>query len=78
MIVNLQKFLQEEEVFWKELEARLGELEKEPALKMTLDEVKRFHYLYQRASAGLAKITTFSAEPEIRHYLESLQRSGDS
>jgi uncharacterized membrane protein SpoIIM required for sporulation len=72
MIVNLQKFLQEEEVFWKELEARLGELEKEPALKMTLDEVKRFHYLYQRASAGLAKITTFSAEPEIRHYLESL------
>ncbi|MGD0280577.1 MAG: stage II sporulation protein M, partial [Smithella sp.] len=72
MIVNLQKFLQEEEVFWKELEARLDELEKAPALKMTLDEVKRFHYLYQRTSAGLAKITTFSAEPEIRRYLESL------
>jgi len=72
MIVDLQKFLKEEGVFWKELEAALDSLEKEPGLTMTLDEVKRFHYLYQRASAGLAKITTFSAEPDIRRYLESL------
>ncbi len=72
MIIDLQKFLEEEEAFWKELETMLDKLEKEPELKMTIDEVKRFHYLYQRASSGLAKTTTFSAEPEIRHYLESL------
>ncbi len=72
MIVDLKKFLKEEGVYWKELEATLDRLEKEPGLAMTLDEVKRFHYLYQRASAGLARITTFAAEPEIRRYLESL------
>jgi len=72
MIIDLQKFLKEEEAFWKELEAMLDKLEREPELKMTLDEVKRFHYLYQRASVGLAKTITFSAEPEIRRYLESL------
>lgn len=72
MIIDLQKFLKEEEAFWKELETMLDKLEKEPEFRMTIDEVKRFHYLYQRASAGLAKTTTFSAEPEIRRYLESL------
>ncbi|HUN56043.1 MAG TPA: stage II sporulation protein M [Smithella sp.] len=72
MIIDLQKFLQEEETFWKELESGLNKIESEPEIKMTLDEVKRFQYLYQRAAADLAKITTFSAQPEIRHYLESL------
>jgi uncharacterized membrane protein SpoIIM required for sporulation len=37
-----------------------------------LDEVQRFHYLYQRASADLGQINTFSAEPATRHYLETL------
>jgi len=31
-----------------------------------------YHYLYQRASGDLAKIKTFSAEPNTRVYLESL------
>ena len=78
MIVDLQKFLKEEEPFWKELESALDKLEKEPGLRMTLEEVKRFHYCYQRASAGLAKIATFSAEPEIHRYLESLVARGYS
>lgn len=76
MIVDLQKFLKEENLYWKELETALDRLEKEPEAAMSLDEVKRFHYLYQRASAGLARIATFSAEPEIRRYLESLVARG--
>jgi uncharacterized membrane protein SpoIIM required for sporulation len=39
---------------------------------MDLVRIKRFHYLYQRASTDLVKIRTFSSEPEIRRYLESL------
>jgi uncharacterized membrane protein SpoIIM required for sporulation len=54
------------------LEALLNRLESDPEGRMSMDEVRHFHYLYQRTSADLAKIMTFSAEPEIRRYLESL------
>jgi hypothetical protein len=40
--------------------------------RLKLEHLERFHYLYQRASADLAKISTFSAEPNTRLYLESL------
>jgi len=39
---------------------------------MTLDGLRRFHLLYERTAADLAKLTTFSAEPETRRYLENL------
>ena len=39
---------------------------------MTLDELQRFHRLYERTAADLARIATFSAEPETRRYLETL------
>src|SRR2546422_6564284 len=39
---------------------------------MPLDQLRHFHYLYERAAADLAKITTFSSEPETRRYLENL------
>jgi uncharacterized membrane protein SpoIIM required for sporulation len=39
---------------------------------MSLGEIERFHELYERAAAGLAKLATFSAEAETRQYLESL------
>src|SRR6266536_2746542 len=39
---------------------------------MELEQVRRFHYLYERAAAGLARINSFAAEPETRRYLESL------
>ncbi|MCP4625112.1 MAG: stage II sporulation protein M [bacterium] len=72
MLINLQKFITEERPFWSELEGVLDKLEKRPELKMTLAQVERFHYLYQRASADLARIKTFSAEPNTRTYLESM------
>jgi uncharacterized membrane protein SpoIIM required for sporulation len=34
--------------------------------------LKRFHYLYRRTSSDLANIRTFSAERDLRQYLESL------
>jgi uncharacterized membrane protein SpoIIM required for sporulation len=72
MIINLQKFITEERPFWQELEALLEKLEKRPEYRLGLARLERFHYLYQRASGDLAKIKTFSAEPNTRVYLESM------
>jgi uncharacterized membrane protein SpoIIM required for sporulation len=72
MIIDLQNFISVERPYWRELETALDQLEKRPELKLTLSQVERFHYLYQRASADLAKIKTFSAEPNTRVFLESL------
>ena len=39
---------------------------------LDLQQTQRFNYLYQRVLSDLARIVTFSSEPEIRRYLESL------
>ncbi len=72
MIIDLQKFITEERPYWSELETVLDRLENKTGYRLKLRPLERFHYLYQRASADLAKISTFSAEPNTRLYLESL------
>ncbi len=72
MIVDLKRFLSSEEPYWKELESVLKELETRVERNLSLDEAKRFHYLYQRASSDLVKLGAFPSEPRIRQYLESL------
>src|SRR2546425_10987600 len=72
MIIDIQRFIASERPGWTELERMLGRLESEPNARMTLEELQRFHELYERAAASLAKLTTFSFEPETRQYLESL------
>lgn len=72
MIVDLQRFIAEERSCWQELEALLARLDADLACRLSLAEVRRLHYLYQRASADLSRVATFSAEPEMRRYLEAL------
>ena len=72
MIIDLQRFIDEEKKYWTELESVLDKLDRDPLKKMDLSEIKRFHYLYQRTSSDLARVMGFSAETEIRRYLESL------
>ncbi len=72
MIVDLQRFIANERPTWVELEKRLTYLESEPNLAMSLEQLQIFHQLYERTAADLAKITTFSSEPETRRYLENL------
>jgi uncharacterized membrane protein SpoIIM required for sporulation len=72
MIIDLKKFITKERGYWSELEGILDDLEKRPETLMDLEKIKRFHYLYQRTSTDLVKIKTFSSEPEIRRYLESV------
>jgi len=50
----------------------LTHLEAEPNATLSLEKLTRFHQLYERASADLARITTFSSEPATRRYLEHL------
>lgn len=72
MIINLEKFVREEEPVWQELESILDRLHHDAVRRLTLSEVRRLHYLYQRTSADLAKVATFSSEPEMARYLEAL------
>jgi uncharacterized membrane protein SpoIIM required for sporulation len=76
MIIDLQRFVAAERPHWSELEKILNRLEAETASTMSLEQLTRFHQLYERASADLAKITTFSSEPETRRYLENLVARG--
>lgn len=72
MIIDLQKFIETERPYWDALADVVGTFEADPYHQLDFSGIKRLHYLYQRASADLAKIHTFSAEPQIRGYLESL------
>lgn len=72
MIIDLQRFAATEQPFWTELERQLDRLERTPNRALPLDELRRFHYLYERTAAGLAKLAGFAAEPETRRYLEGL------
>lgn len=72
MIIDIVKFIEDEQPYWSELEGVLMALDRDNARKMDLQEIRRFHYLYQRASADLGKIMTFSSQTGIKNYLESL------
>jgi uncharacterized membrane protein SpoIIM required for sporulation len=72
MIVDLQQFIEREQTTWQELDKILARIENETILRLTLEEVQRLHYLYERTGAGLIKISTFAAEPNLVRSLESL------
>ena len=76
MIIDLQRFLTAERPYWAELERLLEKIEAEPNLRLNLEQVQHFHSLFERTAADLARITTFSSEPETRRYLENLVARG--
>ena len=72
MIIDLAKFSATERPVWQELEKFLDRIEDNPNGGLNLEQAKQLHYLYERTSADLAKLVTFSSEPELRRYLEAL------
>lgn len=72
MIVDLQKFIANERPVWVELENMLDRIEADPSAQLPLPQLQRFHQLYERTAADLARITTYSSEPETRRFLENL------
>ena len=55
MIIDVDRFVDSEKGYWEELEAILNRLKNDTSGKMELRNLKRFHYLYERASADLAQ-----------------------
>lgn len=72
MILDLQNFIRAERPCWDQLEALLDQIEEDPNLRLTLEQTRRFHYLYDRAASDLLRISTFASSPEILRYLEAL------
>jgi uncharacterized membrane protein SpoIIM required for sporulation len=72
MIIDLPRFIAAERPAWAELEQLLDRLDRDPGYTLTVEQAKHFHFLYQKVSADLARIATFSSEPGLRSYLESL------
>lgn len=72
MIIDLKKLVANERPYWTELESTLNQIETNDRRTLALDELRRFHYLYDRTASGLAKVSSLAAEPDTRRYLESL------
>jgi uncharacterized membrane protein SpoIIM required for sporulation len=76
VILDLAQFTALERPLWQEFEKMLERFEPDMSATMTVDEIVRFHYLYQRSSSDLVRMATFSADPNTREYLESLVARG--
>jgi uncharacterized membrane protein SpoIIM required for sporulation len=72
MILDLTRFVETERPRWTALEKTLDWLDRDPARAMSVHDLERFHDLYQRASADLAKVAPLASEGELRNYLEWL------
>ena len=73
MIIDLGKFVAAEQAYWKELETQLDQLDSKKGYStLTLPQLERLHYLYQRAASDLARLATFSAEGDLRRSLGAL------
>ncbi|HUB80403.1 MAG TPA: stage II sporulation protein M [Bryobacteraceae bacterium] len=68
----MARFAAAERPYWDELRALLEGMDTDPERRLTLAEIQRLHYLYERSSAGLARLDTFSTDPALRGTLESL------
>lgn len=72
MILDLSRFLKSERPYWDELNKLLDEIDSDRFVQLNLQQVTRLEYLYQRAASGLARLSTFSAEPRTTEFLQSL------
>jgi uncharacterized membrane protein SpoIIM required for sporulation len=72
VIIDVPRFVATERDSWKQLEMMLDRIEADPLRRLSVEEVRKFHFLYQKASADLARLSTFAFEPQIYRYLESL------
>ena len=69
MILDLDRFVRTERPQWTALEKTLNWLAADPNRELSIADLERFHTLYQRASADLAKVATLASEGELQSYL---------
>ena len=70
MIIDIERFFAHNRPHWQELEKLLDRLE--AGTRPAYSEARRLHYLYERTSADLARLSTFAAESEAGAYLSGL------
>ena len=71
MILNLPRFVQAEQASWSELKAILDRMQTDPHWRLSVSDVQRLQYLYERSAAALARLDEFS-EPRLRASLQAL------
>jgi uncharacterized membrane protein SpoIIM required for sporulation len=71
VILDLPRFVAAESQYWDELKKLLNSMDEDSSRRLSIAEVERFHYLYERCSADLAKLDEFSG-PGTRQYLEAI------
>lgn len=76
MIADLKGFIEREEPYWQELERELVRLREGKSNLSDLKYARHVLSLFQRASSDLSRIQGFSAEPELKSYLERLVGEG--
>jgi uncharacterized membrane protein SpoIIM required for sporulation len=72
VILDLPRFIAAERPWWDELDKLLRTIEDNPERQLTVTEIERLHYLYERSSSDLSQIDSFSTEPRVRAFLSSL------
>lgn len=72
MILDLARFVETERPHWTALEQSLDWMASDPHRQMSIPDLERFHSMYQRTSADLAKVASLHSENELRKYLEWL------
>jgi len=72
VIIDTARFVHAERPYWEELAKLLEQMKNDPERRLSFEEVQRLHYLYERSSADLSRVGTFSAEPRLRQSLEAL------
>lgn len=76
MIVNLDKFIAQEQPRWEQLDTVLRRMADDPYRELPVAEARELEGLYQRACADLARLRTYAADPGVRSYLEGLVARG--
>jgi uncharacterized membrane protein SpoIIM required for sporulation len=76
MIVNLDRFIEQERPRWERLAGLLERMSDDPFRALPMDEARELEALYQRACADLARLRTYAADPGVRAYLEGLVARG--
>jgi uncharacterized membrane protein SpoIIM required for sporulation len=72
MIIDLERFVRENRPHWQELERISNRLSAEPDARLNYEDARRLHYLYERTSADLARLSTFSADSPTCRWLSTL------
>ncbi len=72
MIIDIRKFIAQEQPLWHELERFLDRLRTGSGAALSLVEVRRLHYLYERVSADLDQLTTLASEQATCRYVSAL------